>query len=557
MNGLSALVEREKPFSITTCFPAEKEGKYVAKKGNVAMIFEGKLFNRNHSINACFDADIALELFIQSGTQSFALLDGYWSLIVVDADKQKIYAARDCFGNHSLYYCKTGTYLCVSSEIKPLFTISKEAREIGKNAVFDFLFWGNIGKHSQNLFSNIQELKPSCYLSYSLIDNTFEEKSYYILPYKNCKGGYNEYEEPFYIDKTRQLVIDTVQNNIDGKDKIAIGFGDEMNSSTLLCCARKLNRDIPITAFLPTDLQDDREIFWAENVSKQANADLVKVPCDSQLIIKQLEEINRLQNMPACSPNSVVQYQIMATAKQYGFDAVMDEHGGNELFAGYSAYFLPFLKSLRTQWMFKDWGRELLLLRNSNISYKELLFRKTKPKELAFLNKEYKNDYLRLHNDSENKSVLNDYLHESYTIFLASMLRCSGHVAASLGLDFLTPFSNSKALAEYIFSVPSTFKIHNGWNKYLLRASMVGIVPDEIRWRKQKSGSYLSENKYLNEIGNEIKKQIHFLEDTDNFIDKNALLKEWDNLYKSGNLHFQQFAFRYYSYLVWRNEIKQ
>jgi len=559
MKGLFALIERDRPFSIAT-FLEGKEDISVAKRGNVGLVFEGKLFRRNSLVgNHNHDADVALELFIQCGTQAFTLLEGYWSLIVVDEDKQKIYAARDHFGNHSLYYCKTNTQFGIASESKALISKLKDVGEINKNAVFDFLFWGNIG----NFFSNIHELKPSCYLSYSLIDNILEEKSYYILPYKNCKGGYNEYEEPFYIDKTRQLVLDTVQNNIDGKDKIALGFSDEINSSTLLCCTRKLNQDIPITAFIPTDLQEDREIFLAENVAKQANADLVKVSYDSQQIIKQLGEVNRLQNMPACSLSAVIQYNIMETAKQHGFDAVMDGQGANELFAGYASYFLPFLKSLRTQWMFKDWGRELLLLHNSKVSYNEILMqkwksltKKTKSKELAFLNKEYKDDYCcHSRNIVENKSVLNDYLYESYTIFLASVLRFCGHTAASFEMDCLMPFSNSKELAEYVFSVPSTFKIHNGWNKYLLRASMVGIVPDETRWKKQKINPYLSENKCLNKIKNEIKNQIYQLEDVDNFVDKNALLNEWNNLYKSDNPHFQQFVFRYYSYLVWRNGV--
>ena len=569
MNGLFALIEREKPFSIAACLPTEKGNRQVAKQGNIWMIFEGKLFKKdclidscNHGTGDCLDADIALALFIRHGTQSFALLEGYWSLLVVDEDKQKIYAARDFLGNKPVYYCKTGTQFGIAADISTLFSTLKEAKKINKEAVFDFLLWGNTGKQSQNFFSNIHELKPSCYLSYSLIDNIFEEKSYYILPYKNCKGGYNEYEEPFHIDKTRQLILDSVDCNIKSQNKLAVSFSDEINSSALLCCARKLNRNIPLTAFIPTDLQNDTAFLSVEKAIKQTNADLVKIPCGSQLIIKQLEEANKMQNMPVSSLHAVIQYYTMATAKRHGFDAVMDGQGANELFAGYSSYFLPFLKSLRSQWMFKDWVRELRHLQNSDISYKEIftqkwnsLTKKINAKEFTFLNKEYITNYFSHFSiNKEDELVLNDYLHESYTVFLPPTLRLGGHATARFGMDYLLPFSNSKALAEHVFSIPSTFKIHNGWNNYLLRASMVGIVPDEIRWQKQKTGMYVLEKKYFNEIGNKIKKQIQELEDTDNLVDKNALLNEWENLYNANNLHFQRFVFRYYSYLVWRNE---
>ena len=46
----------------------------------------------------------------------------------------------------------------------------------------------------------------------------------------------------------------------------------------------------------------------------------------------------------------------------------------------------------------------------------------------------------------------------------------------------------SHELVEFIFSLPSTFKIHDGWSKYILRKSMENILPDEIVWRKDKKG---------------------------------------------------------------------
>ena len=406
--------------------------------------------------------------------------------------------------------------------------------KIDKNAVFDFLLWGN-------LFS-------------------IEEKSSYVLPYKNCKGGYNEYEEPFYVDKTRQLLLDSVQNSIEGKDKIALMLDNQIHSAALLCCIRKLNRDISLTAFIHSDLLDDREHFLIENLMKETKVDLVKIKCDKHLIIKQLIDANKSQDMPVANVHSVFQYNFMAAAKQHGFDVVMDSQGADELFAGYSDYFPPFFKSLRSQWMFTDWLNELLHLGNSPVSFKEIVTKKltnrTKPQALAFFNKEYVDLYLsRSQCIIENKSVLNDYLYESFTCFLPSFIRFKKNRAANFEMDCLSPFSNSKALAECIFSIPSTFKIHNGWNNYLLRASMVGIVPDEIRWRKQKSDAYFIERKLLNKTGNELKKQISQLEDTDNFIDKHTLLKKWDSLYKSENIHFQKFAFRYFSYLIWRNEV--
>jgi asparagine synthase (glutamine-hydrolysing) len=575
-------------FSVATCFSVKKGEKYYARAEKILMVFEGKLFNREQLIESLHftaaekislsDVDIAIALFIEKGKDAFALLEGYWSLIVVNMKEQKIYAARDHFGNRPLYYCKTNTQFGIASESRALFSTLKDAGKINRKAVFDYLLWGDSTKHKQNFFSDIHELRPSSCLIYSLNDHSFEEQSYYVLPYKNCKGGYNEYEEPFYIDKTRQLIFESVNNHIWNKNKIAIGLSGGVDSSTLLCVAKKLNPDIRITAFTSTDYLYGGEVAcWAEKVVKHTNVDWIKVPCISQHVFEYLGEVNRKQNIPVFNANAVAQYKVMETAKHHGFDTIMDGQGSDELFGGYAVYFLPFLQSLRSQWMFKDWMRELLSVHNTDISYRnimmkrikiflkkyychgEKLAKKVKPTEYNLLsNNEYEKDNLFAENHVETvKTVLNDYLYESYTTSLPYVIRWGEQAAASFGMDCVMPFSDSIQLAECIFSIPSTFKIHKGWSKYLLRSSMEGIVPDEIRWRKQKSDYYVSERKCLNEIGKELRDLIYQLEDTDVFVDMNVLMKDWGKLYTSNNYSFQQFVFRHCSYLLWRNEFKK
>jgi asparagine synthase (glutamine-hydrolysing) len=572
-------------FSIATCFPDNGKEKYVAHKGNVWMIFEGKLFNGkqlmekmafpNDENASVFDVNIAIELFIRKGKEAFALFEGYWSLIAVDMNAQKIYAARDHFGNRPLYYSKTDTQFGIASESRTLFSTLKGAGQINTKAIFNYLLWGDSTKDRQDFFLHIHQLAPASCLIYSLKDHSFEEQTYYVLPYKNCKGGYNEYEEPFYIDKIRQLIFESIHHHIGNKDRIAASIVGGIDSLTLLCSAKKLYPDIRITAFTSSDLYGGAETFWAEKAVQYTYLDWVKVSCSSQQILEQLGEITKKQNIPLFNTNAVTQYQIMDAVKQYGFDAVIDGQGGDELFGGHAVYFPPFLQSLRSQWMFKDWTGELLSLSNANISYKnimlqqietvlkkyyyhgERLAKKTNPIAYKLLNRQYNGNGFSSTDDEETKTVLNDYLYESYTTCLPNMLRWGEHASASFGIDCVMPFSDSIQLAEYVFSIPSTFKIHHGWNKYLLRSSMIGIVPDEIRWRKEKIGFDVLEKKRLNEIGHGLKDLIYQLEDVDAFVDKDRLNRDWEKWYGSNNYSFQQFVFRYCSYLLWRNEFKQ
>jgi asparagine synthase (glutamine-hydrolysing) len=43
-------------------------------------------------------------------------------------------------------------------------------------------------------------------------------------------------------------------------------------------------------------------------------------------------------------------------------------------------------------------------------------------------------------------------------------------------------------LIEYLFSLPMSVKIRNGWTKYLLREAMKGTLPEKVRLRRSKLG---------------------------------------------------------------------
>jgi asparagine synthase (glutamine-hydrolysing) len=41
---------------------------------------------------------------------------------------------------------------------------------------------------------------------------------------------------------------------------------------------------------------------------------------------------------------------------------------------------------------------------------------------------------------------------------------------------------------SFLFSLPSRYKINDGWTKWILRATFSDLLPAEIIWRKEKIG---------------------------------------------------------------------
>jgi len=52
-------------------------------------------------------------------------------------------------------------------------------------------------------------------------------------------------------------------------------------------------------------------------------------------------------------------------------------------------------------------------------------------------------------------------------------------------------------LVEFLFSLPSDYKIRRGWNKFILRKAMHGIIPTKVATRFDKVGYITPESQWL------------------------------------------------------------
>ena len=553
----------------------------ASHEGNI-LLFEGRLLNRDELCKQLStspekditDSEIVLRLFEKNGTNCLRLLKGFWSLIFFDSKCKVIYCARDHFGNRPMYFCNTSGQFAAASESRTLYSICEDVRSINKNTVIDYLLWGNIGHTDQYFFNDIHSVEPSHFVKYETTTNKLTIEKYYTFPYNQSNVAYSSINEQLYINKLRDLISDSVRSNLKMFDgPVAVGVSGGMDSSTLICTARKTNPEKTLVAYTTTDKYDGGEACWAEKVVRHTGVEWVKVVCTSDHIVEKLEKLNRIHNIPLYNASSIAQYCIMEEAKNNGQAVFLDGQGGDEMLGGYQVYYPLFLKSLRKNREWKNWRSELSQIENSGMSKKEIFTRAIKlwakaryytPQVLA--QKKRKNEFESLMPQPRNnyfnepspipkmnKKILNDALYESYTVFLGNILRWGEHSAASHGIECIIPLSDSVELAEFAFSVPSSFKIHNGWNKYLLRKAMVGTVPDEICWRKQKMGFYIPEQNWLNEIGTVMLDTIKKLDDPEGCINKKYILENCHRLYSSDNPIYQRFIFRCYSYLLWRN----
>ena len=63
---------------------------------------------------------------------------------------------------------------------------------------------------------------------------------------------------------------------------------------------------------------------------------------------------------------------------------------------------------------------------------------------------------------------------------------------ATLGLTYAFPLLDQR-IVEFALSIPDSLYFQKGWKRYLYRAAMDGILPDEVRWHKVKEDPAMAE----------------------------------------------------------------
>ena len=559
----------------------QKKMSHFAHHNDDMLMFEGCLLNKKDLCadiqgSVSSDAAIVLRIIKEKGMAGLKLLHGYWSLIYLDAENKTLYGARDHFGNRPMYFCNTGNQFALASESRPLYTLFEDARSINRNMVVEFLLWGHIGQADQYFFNDIHSVEPAHAVKYEMETNQITVEKYYTLPYNTSKTAYHEPSEKHYLSRLKSLMTENVRKHLQlSGGPLAVGLSGGMDSSALLCLARKTDPDRTLAAYTTIDEYDGGEAKWAEKVVRHTGVEWIKVVCTPAFILEKSESINRVHSAPVYNASTIAQYKMMEEVSKQGQTVFIDGQGGDELFGGYPAYIPLFLQSLLKNREWKTWWNEWSQVEHSGMTKKgtmTMLFKLwakaqyyTPQKIAQKKRKDIVESLIPQAIDSYfkqeppirpiKKETLNDSLYESYTLFLGNILRWGEHSAASQGISCVMPFADNPELTEYVFSIPSAFKIHNGWSKYLQRKAMIGIVPDEICLRRDKLGFYIPEQKWLEEIKDAMFDVIQKSDDPEDCICKRHILENGKRLFKSENPLYKQFIFRCFSYLQWRNAL--
>lgn len=172
-------------------------------------IYNYKLLKQEHLSEYHFktnsDTEVIIALYEKYGVNSFSLLDGMFAFSIYDKTVNKLFIARDFFGEKPLYYAQKGDAFYWCSELKSMLKILPRYPQINKQAV-NLYFQLTYIPAPFTIYEGVHKLKANHYLEVDCGTLSVEEHPIKAVDYPSYKGISKQEATTIAAQKIRESV---------------------------------------------------------------------------------------------------------------------------------------------------------------------------------------------------------------------------------------------------------------------------------------------------------------------------------------------------------------
>ncbi|MFZ1783627.1 MAG: asparagine synthase (glutamine-hydrolyzing) [Ferruginibacter sp.] len=473
------------------------------------------LSNKGYLFKSQSDTEVILASYDYWQEKCLQQFDGMFAFAIWDNKEEKLFVARDRFGEKPFYYYEDEGHFIFASEMKALWAIGVEKR-IDKKMLLNYITLGHVQNcvdKEQTFFEEIYALPPAHYLSYQPAQKQFSKITRYWSINKELKIDVSAADA---VEKFTELFNSSVKRRLRADVPLGTSLSGGLDSSTIAYTITKLNninktagadRLQTFSAVFPGF--ENNESAYIQSVVSKLNLINHQTQPNTEDLIADFEKLCYHQEEPFQSSGIFAQYKVFGLAKQQQVKVLLDGQGADEILAGYPRYIHWYLQEVLSRHKLGATQIERKAFRKNDQPFRwdiKNMFAAFLPAHAAMqLEKnEYRKtighpdidpDFLKLSKGHEWEGIhkpivtkLNDILHFNTTeMGLEELLRYADRNSMAHGRELRLPFLHHE-LVEFVFSLPAQLKMHEGWTKFLLRKAMDKKLPDDIVWRKQKVG---------------------------------------------------------------------
>lgn len=477
--------------------------------GTYVIMLNGNIYNKkdlqetllsnNFIFDSSSDVEILLKSYIHYGKDVVYHLNGVYSFIIWDSQKNEVFLARDHFGVKSLFYTILDDCFIFSSEIKGLLAYPRVERVLDKQGISELFGIGPAHTPGLTVFKNIYELKPANFAIYNT--SGLHTKQYWKLISKEHTDSFGK-----TCEKIQFLLEDSINNQLSSNGSVCTFLSGGLDSSIISKIASDYNNsnNLPVLDtfsvdyvdndknFVKSDFQPNSDNFYIDIMEKYLNTNHHKIVIDTPELANSLKDAMIARDVPGMAD---IDSSLLLFCKNVKNDASIALTGecADEIFGGYPWFFRDdALKSQTFPWSISLDERQHLL--NPSFSHKINL-----RKYVDYRYNQSLDNVDVLSSDSSETAEKRKISYLTLNWFMQTLLERSDKMAMYNNFEIRVPFCDYR-IAEYAWNIPWEWKALKGREKGLLRYSCKDLLPSEIVDRKKSPYPKTQNPNYLSKV---------------------------------------------------------
>jgi asparagine synthase (glutamine-hydrolysing) len=476
------------------------------------------------------DTESLLYAYKKWGIEFLDKIEGDFAIVLADLVTNELYLIRDRIGVKPLYFSLQDGILSFASEIKALWELPWNARQVNTTGLYHYLTY-LATPAPMTLYKNMYKLPAGFYLKVAQ-DNSISFKEWYN-PVLQSSTTPLEPDELVIKETVKDLFKQAVQKRLMSDVTLGAFLSGGIDSSLIVALMAQMTDSIKTFNVSFSDGPEYSEIIWARKVSRHFNTDHHEIVIGEREAFEFFEQMVYHQDEPIADCVCVPLYYVAKLLRDSGVTVVLVGEGSDELFCGYTNYtqhldmyykywqpsqrFIPAFakRGLYTaaSAMFPQKQYRLAMLRNwvegKNLFWSgAIAFPELWKKDVFMAMQDSEHDpviekiYAGFRQDFDSYSVVDYHLKALKKVypqadFLNAMIYLElkqrlpelllmrlDKMAMATSVEGRVPFLDH-ALVEYALRIPSSLKYKNGVTKYILKQVAQDFLPNDVIYRKK------------------------------------------------------------------------
>ncbi len=461
------------------------------------------------------DTEVLLKLFIREKEACLNRLNGFFSFCIYDKEEQTLFLARDHFGIKPLLYLFDDDKFLFGSEMKSILAYGID-KEIDLSSLINYLQL-NYTTAPNTIFTKVKKLMPGHFLRVK--SRELEVGKYYDIPFDRAQSEANSISYDGAKEKLKLLLESSVQRRMVADVPLGAFLSGGIDSSVIAGLASRHKPDLHTFSIGFKDEKFFDETGYAQMVAKHFNTEHTVFSLTNDEMYNHVHTILDYIDEPFADSSAIAVFMLSKETRKHATVALSGD-GADELLGGYNKHAAfyralhPGLKENVAAALGPLWGllpksrhaplsnkvRQLnryalgAKLSSQERYWKWAGFAKaseaekmlSKETRLKFIEQDYESRRKDLLQTLPQRESMNDILLTDVRMVLPNdMLTKVDLMSMANSLEVRVPFLDYEVV-NFLFSLPSNYKIDGVMRKKLLQDAFRDFLPPELYNRPKK-----------------------------------------------------------------------